>query len=186
MRRIVVGILTVVLGAAALQAATFTIDPNHSDVSFRVKHVVGKVSGKFDKFAGTFNYEEGKPQTWSAQASIETASINTGIEKRDTHLKSPDFFDVQKFPTMTFKSTGVSGNKLTGNLTLHGVTKPVTLELAINGVAKDPMGPGQRAGATATGMIKRTDFNLGPTTGPLAGMVGTDVEITIDVEGVSK
>src|SRR5947209_3829370 len=94
--------------AANLQAADFNIDPYHSSVAFRIKHVIGKVTGHFDKLSGDFSYEQGKPQSWTTKATIDAASINTGIEKRDNHLRSPDFFDVQKFPTLVFKSTGIT------------------------------------------------------------------------------
>src|SRR5579871_5569867 len=139
-----IGILT--LGSSA-RAAEFTIDPNHSSVSFRVKHVIGKVIGHFDKFSGNFSYDAGAPQTWSAMATIDANSVNTGIEKRDNHLRSPDFFDAQKFPTLAFKSTGITDvqgdrAKLHGNLTMHGVTKPIVLDLEISGTAADPMGKG--------------------------------------------
>jgi len=177
--------------ASAVRAADFNIDPYHSSVSFKIKHVIGKVTGHFDKFTGTFSYEAGKPQTWSAMSTIESASVNTGIEKRDNHLRTPDFFDVTKYPTLTFKSTGVTDvvgdkAKLHGDLTMHGVTKPVVLDLEVAGVVKDPMGAGNRAGATATGHVDRTDFGIGPTSGPMAGAIGKDVEITIETEGVSK
>ncbi len=147
--------------------------------------------GHFDKFTGTFSYDEAKLASWSAMATIDANSVDTGIEKRDNHLRSPDFFDVQKFPTLTFKSTSITdvqGNKakLHGDLTMHGVTKPVVLDLEIAGVVKDPMGNGTRAGITATGHVSRADFGIGATTGPMAGAVGTDVEITIEVEGVSQ
>jgi len=174
-----------------VRAADFNIDPSHSSVTFRIKHVIGKVVGHFDKFSGTFSYDAGKPETWSAMASIDANSVNTGIEKRDNHLRSPDFFDVQKFPTLAFKSTvitDVQGDKakLHGDLTIHGVTKPVVLDLDIAGAVKDPMGQGTRAGASATGHLNRLDYGVGPATGPIAGMVGNDVEITIEVEGIGK
>jgi polyisoprenoid-binding protein YceI len=176
---------------STVQAADFNIDPYHSSVSFKIKHVIGKVTGHFDKFSGTFSFDAGSPQTWSAAATIESASVNTGIEKRDNHLRTADFFDVAKFPTLTFKSTGVTDAqggkaKLHGDLTIHGVTKPVILDLDVAGVVKDPMGTGNRAGATATGHVNRADFGIGPTSGPMAGAIGSDVEITIEVEGTSK
>jgi polyisoprenoid-binding protein YceI len=191
MKRIVLVLLAVGFFGVAAQAETYNIDPYHSSVSFKVKHVVGKVTGHFDKFTGTFNYDAAKPDKAAAQAIIETASINTGIDKRDNHLRSPDFFDAQKFPMLTFKSTGVtevngSSSKLHGDLTMHGVTKPVVLDLVFEGVAKDPMSGGNRAGATATGHVNRQDFVIGASSGPMAGMVGSDIEITIEVEGVSK
>src|SRR5258708_6352212 len=142
-------------------ATDYNLDPYHSSVSFRVKHVIGKVTGHFDKFTGMFSYDEGKLSNGSAS------------------------------PTITFKSTGITevqGNKakLHGDLTMHGVTKPVVLDLDIAGAVKDPMGKGTRAGITATGHVNRADFGIGATTGPMAGAVGTDIEITIDAEGVSK
>jgi polyisoprenoid-binding protein YceI len=188
---VVLALMTLGLVGLSAHATNFNIDPYHSSVNFRIKHVIGKVAGHFDKFTGSFTYNEGKPSSWSANASIETASVNTGIEKRDNHLRTPEFFDVQKFPTMTFKSTGVTdvqGNKakLHGDLTMHGVTKPVVLDLEIAGATKDPMGKGLRAGATATGHVNRADFGVGATTGPIAGMIGTDVQIDIEIEGVSQ
>ena len=193
MKRLFTMVGLLLLSVAIVHAETYTIDPMHSSVQFKIKHVIGKVVGHFDKFTGTFSYEEGKPQSWTAQAAIEPASVNTGIDKRDTHLRSPDFFEVTKYTTLTFKSTGVTdvqGNtaKLHGDLTIHGVTKPVILDLVIEGLAKDPMSKTgkMRAGAEATGHIDRSDFNVGPSTGALAGMVAHDVEITIDVEGVQQ
>ncbi|HVO32615.1 MAG TPA: YceI family protein [Elusimicrobiota bacterium] len=191
MKRSLLTLGMVMLIGGLAQAATYTIDPMHSSISFKVKHVIGKVTGNFTKFNGTFDYDAGNPKNWTAKATIDPASINTGIEKRDTHLKSPDFFDVQKYPAMSFASTGVtdvsgSNAKLHGTLTMHGVAKPVTLDLTIDGVAPDPMGKGTRAGASAMGHVNRADFGIGATTGPMAGMVGTDIEIDIEVEGVSK
>ena len=192
-RKIAVAVLALgILGLGnSARAADFNIDPYHSSVSFRIKHVIGKVIGHFDKFSGTFSYDETKLQSTTAMATIEATSINTGIEKRDNHLRSPDFFDVQKFPAIIFKSTGVSDvagtkAKLHGDLTMHGVTKPVVLDLDVAGATKDPMGKGMRAGATATGHVSRLDFGIGPVGGPMAAAVGTDVEITIEIEGVSK
>ena len=187
---VVLGFGILALGSSA-RAADFNIDPFHSSVSFRIKHVIGKVTGHFNKFTGDFSYEAGKPQAWKASAVIDAASVDTSIEKRDNHLRTPDFFDVQKFPTLTFKSTDVTDvqgdkAKLHGDLTLHGVTKAVVLDLEIAGTAKDPMGKGMRAGATATGRVNRLDFGIGPATGPMAGMIGNDVDITIEIEGVSK
>lgn len=190
MKRAILALLAVGFLGVAVHAETYTIDPYHSSVSFKVKHVVGKVAGKFDKFTGTFDYDPAHLSKASAEATIDATSVDTGIEKRDNHLRTPDFFDVTKFPTLTFKSTGVTdvnGNnaKLHGDLTMHGVTKPVVLDLEIEGVAKDPMG-NTRAGATASGHVNRQDFGIGPTSGPMAGMVGQDIEISIEVEGTQK
>lgn len=191
MRRILaVGLISAFL-AGSVRAATFSIDSNHSSVSFRVKHIVGKVTGHFARFSGTFDYDPANLAAGSAQATLQAQSIDTGIEKRDKHLRSPDYFDVQTFPTLTFKGAGVtdvqgSRAKLRGDLTLHGVTRPVVLDLELAGVVKDPMGTGQRAGVTATTTINRNDFLVGPASGPTAAMVGNEVEITIELEGVSQ
>src|SRR5207245_8473009 len=124
-------------------ATTYKIDPEHSAVAFHIHHLIGKVTGHFDRFQGTVDYEAGKPASWKTSASIEAASINTQSSKRDTHLRSENFFEVEKYPVLTFRSTGVtdiqgSHAKLHGNLTVHGVTKPVVLDLEVDGVAKDP------------------------------------------------
>jgi polyisoprenoid-binding protein YceI len=192
MKRIL-GVLTAIFLTSAVYAQTYSIDPNHSNVNFTIRHLVGHVTGHFDKFQGTFNYDPANPKSWSTEATIDAASINTGIDKRDGHLRSPDFFDVQKYPTLSFKSTGVtdvkgSTGKLHGDLTLHGVTKPVVLDLEIGGTVKNPMGPGERAGATATGRINRKDFGMVWNKVMDAGglMVGEDVDIVINVEAVSK
>lgn len=180
--------LSLALAWSPLFAAHYTIDPNHSQVTFKIRHMgISKVGGKFDKFSGDFDYEEGKPKTWKAQAVIEAASIDTGVEKRDNHLKSSDFFDVEKYSTLTFKSTevqdlGKGKAKLSGLLNMHGVEKPVTLDLEIGGVVPDMGGKGTRAGFAATVVVSRKDFGM--TTG--APMVGDDVEIAISVEGVSE
>jgi polyisoprenoid-binding protein YceI len=189
MKRIA-GILSVLLLASAAYAQTYSIDPNHSSVNFTVRHLVGRVTGHFDKFEGTFDYDAANAKSWKTAAMIDAASVDTGIQKRDDHLRSADFFDVSKFPSLLFKSTGVTDvngmtAKLHGDLTIHGVTKPVVLDLQIGGTVKNPMGPGERAGATATGKINRHDFGInGPTA--MGSMIGDDVDMVINVEGVSK
>lgn len=178
--------------APAVRAETYEIDASHSQVGFRIRHLVGKVPGRFTKFSGTVEYTSDKPKSWKVEATIDPASINTDNEKRDGHLKSADFFDVEKFPTMTFKSTKVTNikddtAKLHGDLTMHGVTKPVVLDLEVSGTTKDPWG-NIRAGFSATGTINRKDFgivwNKALDTGGV--MLGDDVAITLDIEAVLK
>lgn len=186
-------LLGLTLGAGAVRAEKFVIDPVHSDVSFKVRHLmVSKVSGRFDKFTGEFFYDAKDSSKWSAKAVIDAASINTANEGRDGHLKSADFFDTAKYPTLTFvssRATDVKDNKakLHGSLTLHGITKPVILDLEILGVGKGMKGE-QRAGFEATGKINRKDFgivwNKVLETGGMA--VGEEVEIAIRIEGVAE
>src|SRR4051812_44988873 len=108
MKRFLSAVLVVGFLAATSSAATYLIDPNHSSVTFAVKHIVGKVRGHFDVFSGTFEYDAAKPEKWGTTAIIGADSINTGNQKRDSHLKSPDFLDAMKFPNITFKSTKLS------------------------------------------------------------------------------
>lgn len=173
-------------------SASYKIDPDHSTVSFKIRHLFSNVVGNFTQFDGAIEYEPGKPETWSARSTIQAASINTNVSKRDKHLQSADFFDVEKFPTLEFKSTGVTDAtaetaKLHGNLKIHGVEKPVVLDLEIHGAGKDPWG-NTRAGFTAKTRIDRKDFGLiwnqTLETGGL--LVGDDVDLTLEVEGIAK
>ena len=178
--------------AAPAWAATYAIDPDHSAVTFKIRHLFSNVAGTFNKFEGTLDYEPGKPETWKTQAVIQADSIDTRVQPRDKHLRSADFFEVEKYPTLSFKSTNVTdvtpqGAKLRGDLTIHGVTKPVVLDLQIHGVGKDPWG-NTRAGFTATTRINRKDFGLTWNKAVETGgfLVGDDVEITLEVEGLAK
>ncbi|OGR91368.1 MAG: hypothetical protein A2V88_16785 [Elusimicrobia bacterium RBG_16_66_12] len=176
----------------AARAATYEIDAAHSQVAFRIRHLVGKVPGRFTAFSGAVSYEPGKPETWTVAARIDPASINTDNVKRDEHLRAPDFFDTAKCPEMAFKSVKVTdakgaAAKLHGLLTMHCVTKPVVLDLELGGVGKDPWG-GQRAGFTARTLLNRKDFgivfNKVLDNGGL--MLGEDVEVVIDIEAAAK
>ena len=175
--------------AAHAAPTTWTIDPNHSNVTFTIRHFFSKVTGSFTKFSGTVVYDPANAAASSAKAEIDAASITTANERRDGHLKSPDFFDVAKFPTLTFESTKVTGNgsklKIEGNLTMHGVTKPVTLEGEFLG-AGAAMG-GQRAGFEASTKVDRKDFGIVWNKVVDQGtMLGDDVEIRLAVEGVNE
>lgn len=173
-------------------AATYTLDEDHTTVGFKIRHLFSYVQGTFNAFEGTFEYEPGTPETWTAQAVIQAASIDTRVEKRDQHLRSKDFFEAETYPTLTFTSTQVTdvtadGAKLAGTLTIHGVEKPVVLDLTIHGVGKDPWG-NTRAGFTATTTINRKEFGLTWNKAVEAGrlLVGDEVEIVIEAEGLLK
>lgn len=173
-------------------AANYDIDADHSSVGFKVKHLaISNVYGKFTKFSGEFSFDPNAPTSSAVNAQIDIASLTTEQVKRDEHLKSPDFFDAVKFPTMKFVSKEVTGNatelKVLGDLTIKDVTKPVTLTVQFEGQAKDPWG-NEKAAFTATTKINRRDFGLVWNkvleTGAL--LVGEEVTITLEVEGTKK
>jgi len=172
-------------------AGTWTIDPVHSEVSFTVRHMmVSKVRGRFDTFEGTITTAPDPLQS-SVTATVDLGSVNTGNETRDNHIRSEDFFHTEKHPTMTFRSTAIrpdgEGFLLDGDLTLRGITRPVTFRLEVNGFGPDPYG-GTRAGFSATTEINRNDWSVsfnGPIPGAGAGMILSDkVTISLEVEGV--
>ncbi len=187
---LVLGILGLFLWPSLTWAAVYKVDPDHTTVSFKVRHLFSKVQGLFNKFEGTVDYEPGKPETWKTSGTIDAASINTNVPQRDKHLRSADFFDVEKYPTISFKSAKVTSATEThatmeGFLTIHGVEKPVLLDLEIRGVGKDPWG-NTRAGFTAMTKINRKDFGLNWNEALETGgvLVGDEVEITLEIEGI--
>ncbi len=169
---------------------TWNIDPVHSNISFSARHMmISDVKGEFDKFSGTITANDDDPKSVEIIATIDAASINTRAGKRDNHLKSPDFLDVAKYPTITFKSVKIEPDgdgkwKVTGNLTLHGVTKPVVLE--VTGPTPEVKAMGIRRGASATTTINRQDFGVSFNKTLDSGglVVGNDVGISIDIEAV--
>jgi polyisoprenoid-binding protein YceI len=175
-------------------AETWNIDPMHSNISFSARHMmISDVRGEFDKFSGSITANGEDPNSILIEATIDTTSINTRADARDKDLKGPNFLDVEKYPTMTFKSTKVEPDgtgkwKVTGDLTLHGVTKPVVLEVAGPSTnIKDPYG-NTRRGASATTTINRQDFGIAFNKTLDSGglVVGNDVAVSIDVEAVKK
>ena len=169
----------------------YEIDPVHSSVHFSVRHMmVSNVRGEFTKISGVIAYDAQNPAATTVEATIDVASINTRDAQRDTHLKSPDFLDLEKFPAITFKSTKIEpaegGGKLTGDLTIHGVTRSITLDIeGPTPEVKDPWGK-QRSGASATARLSRKDFGLTWNAALETGgvLVGDEVKITIDIEAV--
>jgi polyisoprenoid-binding protein YceI len=182
--RSVVVALALVPAMALAQATTWNVDGSHTRTGFSVKHlVISDVKGDFDKLSGKAQVDDADLSKSSVEVAIEAASISTRDEKRDNHLKSADFFDVAKFPTLTFKSTKIVAGKdgaltVTGDLTMRGVTKPVTLEGSITGTITDPQG-NTRRGVSATGKLNRRDF--GVSYGP-AAIVGDEVKLDIQAE----
>ena len=173
--------------APSIPAGTWQLDPAHSAVTFTARHMmVAKVRGRFSDFSADIVIGEDPLQS-TVNATVQMASIDTGEGAHDDHLRTNEFFDIENHPTMTFRSTGLEGSgdeyKLSGDLTIRGVTKPVTFDLEVGGVGKDPWG-NTRAGFTVTGTINRKDFgvewNAPLETGGV--LIGDKVNIEIDIE----
>jgi len=172
---------------------TWNIDPSHSAVAFSVRHmVVSKTRGRFTKWSGQLRFDEEDPEISSVEVTIDPASIDTADAQRDAHLRSADFLEVEKFPTASFRSTNVeevdSGRyRVTGDLSVHGVTKSVTLDVTYEGSGKDPWG-GERAGFSGSTSIDRKDFGLRWNQALETGgvLVGDKVEITLEIEAVKQ
>jgi len=189
----IVAIIALALPLVA-SASIWTIDPDHSNVGFKVKHLmVSNVKGNFNAFTGNVDINDKDITKSKVDVTIDTASINTNVKKRDDHLRSADFFDVTKYPAMTFVSKKVvsSGKdtlKVTGDLTLHGVTKEVVL--AVEGPSKESKDPwgNIRRGATATTTINRKDFGLNWNKALETGgvLVGEEITINLEVELIKK
>jgi len=181
------------LGARAAEAqATFTVDPVHSSVAFKIRHLVSKVSGAFREFSGTIVGDPKNPAGASIDFTIKAASIDTLNPDRDKHLNSPDFFDTAKFPEITFKSTKITpkgGDKYdaTGIFTMHGVSKEIVVPVTFGGLAKDPWG-NERAGFSVALTLNRKDYGINFNKVLDAGgmMLGDDVEVSIELEAVKK
>ena len=170
--------------AAVAQAGNWQIDPMHSSAQFSVRHLgVSTVRGAFTKVSGSAKYDSSDPSKIALDATIEANSVDTRVEMRDNDLRSPNFLDVQKYPTITFhsrqvKSAGDGKLQIVGDLTIHGVTKEVTLDVdGPSAAIKDPWG-NQRIGASASTKINRKDFAVNGA----PGVVGDEISITIDAE----
>jgi len=175
------------LAAPAAFAATYTLDPGHTQVVFSWNHFgYSNPTAQFGKIDGTLEFDAANPTKSSVKVTIPLASVNSNVDKLNEHLGSPDFFDAAKFPDAVFKSTKVekgaseSQLKVTGDLTLHGVTKPVVLDVTINKVGEHPMRKAPAAGFDATTTLKRTEFGVGK----YAPMVSDDIRIHITSEAI--
>jgi polyisoprenoid-binding protein YceI len=176
--------VAVLLVSPALAQNTWTLDPPHSAAQFAVKHFgISTVRGTFTKVSGTVQYDDVNPAKASVQATIDAASVDTRVEARDKDLRGPNYFDVDKFPTITFQSkkvevAGQGKLKVTGDLTIHGVTKEVVLDVDGPSAPIKDMHGNMRRGASATTTINRHDFGVNGG----AAAIGDDVTITLDVE----
>ena len=184
-RSLIAGALA--LASASAFATTYTLDPNHTQVQFGWNHFgFSNPEAVFGKVDATLEFDEADPTKSTVTATIPISSVNSDVPKLDEHLQTPDFFDAAKYPNATFKSTKVEKGaapdhlKVTGNLTLHGVTKPVTLDVTVNKVGEHPMRKAPAAGFDATATVKRSDFGI---TKYVPG-VSDDVKLQITVEAV--
>lgn len=171
---------------------TYAIDKSHSEAIFQVRHLLTKVRGRFSDFTGAIQFDEANPERSSVQFTVNTTSIDTAEPDRDKHLRTADFFDVENHPQITFTSTGIVKRgaetfDVTGNLTLHGVTKEITLPVSHLGKAKDPWG-NERLGFEAETTLNRKDYGLNWNAALETGgfLVGDEVKISIQIQAVGQ
>jgi polyisoprenoid-binding protein YceI len=178
--------LAALLTAGALYAGNYNVDTAHSSVGFKVKHMmISNVKGSFDKFSGTFEYDEKTNKVVSLAGSIETSSINTANAKRDAHLQSADFFDAPKYPSINFVLSKIEDDKVYGKLTMRGIAKDVILDFENNGIGKDLWG-NTRVGLTLSGKLNRKDFGLVYNSALETGgvLIGDVVKLDIEIQGI--
>jgi polyisoprenoid-binding protein YceI len=186
-------IAATLIAGSAFAAEPFAVDKAHSEATFQIRHLVSRISGKFDDFTGNVAIDRANPAASTVEFTIKTASINTGNENRDKDLRSANFFEVDKFPEISFKSTSIkpSGKKdvydVTGAFTMHGVTKTVTLPVEFNGFIKDPWG-NERAGFGVHTTLNRKDYgiNWNKVLDNGGTMLSDDVDINVNIEAVKK
>jgi polyisoprenoid-binding protein YceI len=185
-RTLSLAVIAALLGplAAANAADTYKVDTVHSAALYRVKHMNASYAyGRFNQITGTFTIDAQDPSKCQFDFQVNTGSVDSGNPQRDQHLKSPDFLNAKQYPTITFKSKSVTSAgkdayEVTGDMTLHGVTKPVTVKVEVTGTGRGPRGP--IAGIESVFTIKRGEFGM---TG-MAGAVGEDIRITVSAEGM--
>jgi polyisoprenoid-binding protein YceI len=186
LRMALAGVLYFGLGTV-VKADDYTIDAVHSGVSFQISHVgLAYIHGRFDDFSGNFTIDTSDPTKSAFSLSIKSESVDTNNSKRDDHLRSPDFFNVKQFPTISFTSTSVKpidgGYEVTGDLTIHGATKPVTFSLKGGASAEFPKGVSRTGFSTSQIVVKRSDFGVGK---PMP-VLGDEVYVSISFEGTKK
>lgn len=183
MKKVILTLLVVGLfSASSLFAGQYVIDPTHSYVGFKIKHMkISNVKGSFSDYKSIIEFNEDKKQPTKIESVIKVTSINTDLEKRDKHLKTADFFDVQKFPEMKFVMKEFKSDKVVGDLTIKGITKPIVLDYDFGGITKNKEGK-NLIGFSLEGEIKRSDFGIGEE----SVMVGDEVKLQIEVEAPAK
>lgn len=189
-RLLAVSLLAVATSAGPVRAATYDVDPAHTNVGFTVRHILTRLPGRFREFGGTFSFDPAAPEKTTGRFTVKAASIDTNMDKRDAHLRSQDFFWVDKYPELTFVLKGLTRSKeanrftATADLTIRGVTKSVPLDVEYLGSEKTPWGSAV-ASFEARGTINRKDFGLTWNKALESGgvLVGDEVQLVLDVEG---
>jgi len=178
--------------ATSSPVTTYRIDKSHSEATFQVRHLLTKVRGRFSDFEGAIEYNAEHPEQSSVELTLQAASVDTNERDRDAHLRSADFFDVEKYPTLTFRSTRIAPKgqgtfEVTGDLTIHGITRPIAVAVSLLGTAKDPWG-NERLAFEAETTINRKDFGLlwNATLETGGFLVGDDVRISVSVQALTK
>ena len=190
-RKLFAALVLIATAALPLRADTFTIDPAHSEVTFQIRHLVSQVRGRFDEFSGTVQMDAKNLPASSVEFQIKATSIDTNVPDRDKHLRSADFFDVEKYPEITFKSksikpAGKDAYNVTGTLTMHGVSKEVTLPVTYQGQAT--MRGATRAGFATATTLDRKDYGIvwNKALDNGGALLGDDVKVEINLETVKK
>ncbi|MCC7127097.1 MAG: polyisoprenoid-binding protein [Acidobacteria bacterium] len=175
-----------------MSTRTYTIDKTHSEATFQVRHLITRVRGYFTDFGGAIQFDEANPAQSSVDFTVQVASINTATADRDTHLRSDDFFSVEKYPTMTFVSTGITSKggdnyDVAGDLTMRGVTKPVVLAMTLLGKAQDPWG-NERLAVEGEVTLNRKDFGLNWNAALETGgfLVGDEVKVGLSIQATGN
>ena len=190
-RKLSLIVAAAVLAASPVLADTYVIDKNHSDASFQIRHMMSRVRGQFNDYAGSITVDPAKPEGASVEFTLKAASIDTANDSRDKDLRSANFFDVEKFPELTFKSTKVKATgkdkyDITGTLTIHGVAKEVTLPVQFLGFGKDPWG-NEKAGFAIDTTLNRKDFGIVWNKTLDSGvLLGDEVWVSINLEAAKK
>jgi polyisoprenoid-binding protein YceI len=185
MKKIILPFIFFLVFVSSGYAQTYSVDNRYSSVNFRIQHIMGYVVGKFTTVSGSLELNDKKDALTKLEGNIDMNSLTTDLEDRDADLRSERFFDVKQFPTATFVSTSISKDKMKGNLTLHGVTKEVTLDYKFLGTAKDQYGHDKTA-VSLNGKVNRKDFGIVFNTKTDDGkwLLGDDVELMIELEGM--
>ena len=190
MKLLLISVSCLVVIASPVRGETYKFDPTHSKIAFQLRHLLGTARGEFHKFSGTIDFDREHPDRSTVTAIIQVASIDTKIAKRDQHLRSADFFDASKFPEITFRSravkrTGADSGDITGDLTMHGVTRPMTLHVKLASPITGDSLPARTRWQVTTDPIHRKDFNLvfSGSTEAISG-IGQEVMPAIEIEAV--